>query len=128
VGEATKRPRAIRQTINEAAGIAQTILDLQGGDMTAYWIAHVTVLDPAKYKGYMDIAPQAFNKFGAVFLARGGASEVLEGESFERHVVIQFKDMQTALDCYHSPEYQAAKQKRDGHCRAQITIVEGLDA
>ena len=95
--------------------------------MTAYWIAHVTVLDPAKYKGYMDIAPQAFNKFGAVFLARGGASEVLEGESFERHVVIQFKDMQTALDCYHSREYQAAKQKRDGHCRAQITIVEGLD-
>ncbi|EDZ99762.1 protein of unknown function DUF1330 [Burkholderia sp. H160] len=95
--------------------------------MTAYWIAHVTVLDPAKYKGYMDIAPQAFNKFGAVFLARGGASEVLEGESFERHVVIQFKDMRTALDCYHSPEYQAAKQKRDGHCRAQITLVEGLD-
>ncbi|MEM5296070.1 DUF1330 domain-containing protein [Burkholderia sp. JPY481] len=94
--------------------------------MAAYWIAHVTVLDAAKYKGYTDIAPQAFNKYGAVFLARGGASEVLEGESFERHVVIRFRDMQTALDCYHSPEYQAAKQKRDGHCRAQITIVEGL--
>jgi len=94
--------------------------------MTAYWIAHVTALDPEKYKGYTDLAPQAFKKFGAVFLARGGASEVLEGESFERHVVIQFKDLETALDCYRSPEYQAAKQKRDGYCRAQITIVEGL--
>jgi uncharacterized protein (DUF1330 family) len=94
--------------------------------MTAYWIAHVTVLDVDQYKGYTDAAPAAFRKFGAIFLARGGAFEVLEGEAFQRHVVIQFKDMQTALDCYHSPEYQAAKANRDGHCTAQITIVEGL--
>jgi uncharacterized protein (DUF1330 family) len=94
--------------------------------MTAYWIAHVTVLDADQYKGYTDAAPAAFRKFGAIFLARGGAFEVLEGEAFQRHVVIQFKDMQTALDCYHSPEYQAAKANRDGHCTAQITIVEGL--
>ncbi|MGF6508850.1 DUF1330 domain-containing protein [Paraburkholderia sp. 32] len=95
--------------------------------MTAYWIAHVTVLNPVKYKDYTDIAPLAFKKFGAVFLARGGASKVLEGESFERHVVIQFSDMQTALNCYSSPEYQSAKQARDGHCIAQVSIVEGLD-
>lgn len=94
--------------------------------MSAFWIAHVTVLDPVKYKDYTDIAPQAFKKFGAVFLARGGEAHVLEGESFERHVVIQFSDMRTALACYHSPEYQASKAKRDGHCRAQITIVEGI--
>ncbi|CAB3655125.1 DUF1330 domain-containing protein [Paraburkholderia rhynchosiae] len=95
--------------------------------MTAYWIAHVTVLNPVKYKDYTDIAPLAFKKFGAVFLARGGASKVLEGESFARHVVIQFSDMQTALDCYSSPEYQSANQARDGHCIAQVSIVEGLD-
>jgi uncharacterized protein (DUF1330 family) len=94
--------------------------------MTAYWIAHVTVLDPVKYKDYTDIAPLAFKKFGAVSLARGGASEGLEGERYERHVVIQFKDLQTALDCYHSPEYQSAKLKRDGHCIAQVAVVEGI--
>jgi uncharacterized protein (DUF1330 family) len=94
--------------------------------MAAYWIAHVTVLDPEQYKGYTDIAPLAFRKYGAVFLARGGVSKVLEGEAFERHVVIQFPDMQTALDCYHSDEYQAAKAKRDGHCVVQVSIVEGL--
>jgi uncharacterized protein (DUF1330 family) len=95
--------------------------------MSAFWIAHVKVLDPANYKDYTDIAPEAFKKFSAVFLARGGAAQVLEGESFERHVVIRFSDMQTALACYHSPEYQAAKSKRDGHCIAQVAIVEGLD-
>ncbi|QGZ64757.1 DUF1330 domain-containing protein [Paraburkholderia acidisoli] len=94
--------------------------------MAAYWIAHVNVLDPEQYKGYTDIAPLAFKKYDAVFLARGGASEVLEGEPFARHVVIQFKDMETALACYRSPEYQEAKSKRDGHCVAQISIVEGL--
>ncbi|MFB9127365.1 DUF1330 domain-containing protein [Paraburkholderia dipogonis] len=96
--------------------------------MTAYWIAHVTVLDPVKYKDYTDIAPLAFKKFGAVFLARGGVSETLEGASAERHVVIQFKDLQTALDCYNSSEYQSAKLKRDGHCVAQVVVVEGCNA
>lgn len=96
--------------------------------MTAYWIAHVSVLDADKYKGYTDLAPEAFKKYGAVFLARGGAFEALEGEVFQRHVVIQFKDMETALACYRSPEYQAAKAKRDGYCTAQIAIVEGLPA
>ncbi|PQV47671.1 DUF1330 domain-containing protein [Paraburkholderia sp. BL21I4N1] len=95
--------------------------------MAAYWIAHVTVLDPVKYKDYTDIAPLAFRKFGGVFLARGGASKVLEGEPFERHVVIQFSDMETALACYDSPEYQSAKAKREGHCKAQVSIVEGLE-
>lgn len=95
--------------------------------MSAYWIAHVTVLDPEKYKDYTDIAPLAFKKYGAQFLARGGKAKSLEGESFERHVVIRFDDMKTALECYHSPEYQAAKAKRDGHCRALISIVEGLE-
>ena len=94
--------------------------------MTAFWIAHVTVLDPEKYREYTDVAPNAFRKYGAVFLARGGAYQVLEGEPFERHVVIQFNDMQTALDCYNSPEYQSARAKRNGYCTAQVTIVEGL--
>lgn len=94
--------------------------------MTAYWIAHVTVSDPAKYKDYTDVAPAAFQKFGATFLARGGRSRSLEGEPFERHVVIQFPDLKTAQACYDSEEYQAAKAKRDGHCRAQVAIVEGV--
>ena len=95
--------------------------------MTAYWIAHVTVLDPVKYKDYTDIAPLAFKKFGAVFLARGGAAQVLEGESFARHVVIRFPDMQTALDCYRSPGYQAAVQIRLPVSTVDMVVIEGYD-
>lgn len=95
--------------------------------MTAYWIAHVTVTDPAAYQGYQALAPAAFAAHGARFLARGGAHEVLEGPVLERHVVIEFPSLAAAQACYHSPEYQAAKARRDGAATAHVVIVEGLD-
>ncbi|MEO5615504.1 MAG: DUF1330 domain-containing protein [Cypionkella sp.] len=94
--------------------------------MPAYWIAHVTVADPDRYKGYQTLAPLAFAKFGAKFLARGGCSDSPEGPGFDRHVVIEFPDLATAQACYASPEYQAAKAERAGAAEVMITIVEGL--
>lgn len=94
--------------------------------MTAYWIAHVTVTDPDRYKGYQALAPAAFAAHGARFLARGGAFEVKEGPALDRHVVIEFPSMEAARACYASAEYQAAKAQRDGACIAHVTLVEGL--
>lgn len=91
-----------------------------------YWIAFVTVTDPDRYAGYQQLAPLAFAKFGARFLARGGSFETLEGPAFERHVVIEFDSKAQALACYNSPEYQAAREKRNAACIASIAIVEGL--
>ncbi|KKW68057.1 hypothetical protein AAV94_07880 [Lampropedia cohaerens] len=96
--------------------------------MPAYWIAHVDVHDPQQYRNYTDLAPEAFRKYGAKFLARGGKSQTLEGPAFERNVVIEFPDFQAAIDCYNSAEYQLAKTKRIGHAVSQVTIVEGLQA
>lgn len=94
--------------------------------MTAYWIAHVTVTDPKKYAGYQSLAPAAFAKYGAVFLARGGASQVMEGADFARHVIIEFPSLDAARACYASPEYTTARDARHGACIAQVTLVEGL--
>jgi uncharacterized protein (DUF1330 family) len=94
--------------------------------MPAYWIAHVTVTDPESYKGYQTLAPAAFAKYGAKFLARGGDFVSPEGANFDRHVVIEFTDLATAKACYASPEYQAARQHRQGAAKVMITIVEGL--
>jgi uncharacterized protein (DUF1330 family) len=92
----------------------------------AYWIAHVTVSNPEQYKLYADAAPEAFKKYKAVILARGGAHEQMEGRGRPRNVVIEFPSLQDALDCYDSPEYQAAKAKRKGAGEADIVIVEGV--
>ena len=94
--------------------------------MTAYWIAHVTVIDPEAYQGYQALAPAAFAAHGARFLARGGAHEVLEGPVLDRHVVIEFPTLATARACYQSAEYQAARARREGAALAQVVSVEGL--
>lgn len=92
----------------------------------AYWIAHVTVTDPEQYKQYAGATPEAFKKYGATVLARAGTSHQMEGEGRPRNVVIEFPSLQAALDCYNSPEYQAAKAKRKGAGIAEIVLVEGV--
>lgn len=91
-----------------------------------YWIAFVTVTDTERYKGYQDTAPAAFAKYDARFLARGGEAETLEGDAFERHVVIEFASIAQARACYNSSEYKAARSHRASACKANIAIVEGL--
>jgi uncharacterized protein (DUF1330 family) len=90
-----------------------------------YWIAHVTVTDPEQYAIYAAATAEPFAKYGANVLARGGAYTALEGADRPRNVVIEFPTMQAALDCYNSPEYQAARANRIGAGVADITIVEG---
>jgi len=91
-----------------------------------YWIAHVEVTDPDQYVHYVEGAKAAFVKYGASFLARGGRSEEVEGAlGRSRHVVIEFPSYQAALDCYNSPEYQAARAHRVDAGIATITLVEG---
>ncbi|MEH6737067.1 MAG: DUF1330 domain-containing protein [Sulfitobacter sp.] len=91
-----------------------------------YWIAFVTVTDPNTYIGYQQLAPAAFKKYGARFLARGGEAETLEGEAWQRHIVIEFDSKAQAIACYNSPEYQDARRHRTEACTANIAIVEGL--
>lgn len=94
----------------------------------AYWIARVDVRDPERYKDYVATAKPAFEKFGANFLARGGAYDALEGKARGRNVVIEFPSIDSARACYNSPEYQAAKAIRQQCAEAELVIVEGYDS
>jgi len=91
----------------------------------AYWIANVTITDPEAYKGYQAIAPEAFKAYGARFLARG-AAETLEGEAWDRRVIIEFDSLEQARACYNSDLYQAARRKRAGACKADIALIEAV--
>lgn len=92
-----------------------------------YWIAHVDVRDPERYKDYVATAKPAFERHGAKFLARGGKWQGMEGKGRGRNVVIEFPSMQAALDCYNSAEYQAAKAIRLTVAEAEMVIVEGAE-
>jgi uncharacterized protein (DUF1330 family) len=75
-----------------------------------YWVGHVDVADPNAYRAYVEANAEPFAKYGARFLVRAGRFEVVEGAVRARQVVIEFADYETALACYRSPEYQAAKE------------------
>jgi uncharacterized protein (DUF1330 family) len=92
-----------------------------------YWIAHVDVTDAEAYKAYVAANAAAFAKYGAQFLVRAGRHTVVEGAAKPRQVVIAFKDYETALACYHSPEYQAAKRLRDPVSSCDLVIAEGYE-
>ena len=91
-----------------------------------YWIARIDVKDPERYKDYVSTARPAFEKYDANFLARGGAYHVLEGQARGRNVVIEFPSLQAAVDCYNSPEYQAAKAIRITVADGEMLLVEGV--
>jgi len=93
----------------------------------AYWVAHVDVRDPQAYEAYRAANAVPFAKYGARFLIRGGVGEVVEGTAKSRHVVIEFADYETAMTCYNSPEYQAAKALRDPVSEGDLVIVEGYE-
>ncbi len=92
-----------------------------------YWIARVDVADAEGYKAYVAANAVPFAKYGARFLVRAGRFEAVEGASRSRNVVIEFQDYETALACYRSPEYLAAKALREGASVADIVIIEGYD-
>ena len=92
-----------------------------------YWIASVDVTDPEGYKAYVAANAEAFHKFGAKFLTRGGKSEPLEGKLRSRIVVIEFPSYEAAVNCYRSAEYAKARNLREGKSVADIVAVEGYD-
>ncbi|MEL6361927.1 MAG: DUF1330 domain-containing protein [Pseudomonadota bacterium] len=90
-----------------------------------YWIGHVDVHSPEDYPGYQKAAQAAYEKYGARFLVRGGHSDVVEGASRARHVVVEFDTIEQARACYQSAEYQQAAKIRQANAVSDIIIVEG---
>ena len=94
-----------------------------------YWIGRIDVHDLEAYKKYVAANGDAFAKYGANFLVRGGQFENPEGTSRSRNVVLEFESYEKALACYHSEEYQSIIGLRtaDGVSEGDMVIIEGYD-
>jgi uncharacterized protein (DUF1330 family) len=94
-----------------------------------YWIGHVNVTNPERYKDYVAANAAPLRKYGARFLVRNGESQVVEGGlAGRRHVVIEFDSYALAKACYESPEYQAAIKIREEASTGDLVIIEGYEA
>jgi len=94
--------------------------------ITALWIAHVTVTDAEAYARYANGATAAIQAHGGVFLARGGRYVQLEGADRPRNVVARFPSLEQAVECYNSPEYQAALAHAKGAALRDLMVVEEI--
>lgn len=91
-------------------------------------IAQIDVTDPEHYKNYVAAVGATVEKFGGVYIARGGEAETVEGEiPGSRSVIIRFPSYQAARDWYRSPEYSEVKLIRQAASTGAMTIVEGLE-
>lgn len=92
-----------------------------------YWIVRVDITDQEQYKLYIAANAGPFKKYGGRFLVRAGRFENPEGTSRSRNAIIEFPSYESALECWRSPEYQAAIKLRQPVSTIDLVIIEGYD-
>jgi len=95
--------------------------------MPAYLIADIDVTDPVGYDEYKKRVPAVIAAHGGRYLARGGASEVLEGTwRPQRSAIIEFPNLASMKAFWESPEYQPLREIRERSAKSNLVVIEGL--
>lgn len=94
--------------------------------MPAYIVSRVSIEDAAAMQDYMADAPATVEAYGGKYLVRTPDIEVLEGEAdYNRMVVLEFPDKQSALAWYHSEDYRDLREARWKAASAHIVVLPG---
>ena len=94
--------------------------------MAAYVIARINVTQAEDYQTYASQTVASAERAGGTFLVKGGPQTQIEGNSPDRHVIIQFENRQAALDWYNSPEYQRILPIAISSSERDIVVVDGF--
>ena len=95
--------------------------------MVAYVINDMEVTNPQLLDEYKKLSPATVIQYGGRFLARGGQTEVLEGDwSPKRVVILEFPSLAEAKAWANSPEYAPAKRVRQQASKSNIIVVDGV--
>jgi uncharacterized protein (DUF1330 family) len=96
--------------------------------MSAYCIVYEQLEDPEMFERYRSQVVPTIEAYGGRFVVRGGEFTILEGDlEIERIAMVEFPSRQTALDWYHSPEYQAILPLRLDSTRCHFVVVDGVE-
>ena len=95
--------------------------------MAAYVILDIDVKDPAGYEEYKKQGAPTILAYGGKPLARGGKTEVLEGDwQPKRVVLLEFNSIEEARRWWNSPEYNEAKKLRHRSADTNVDFLEGF--
>jgi uncharacterized protein (DUF1330 family) len=95
--------------------------------MSAYFVIELDITNLAAMGSYRAAVGATIEQYGGRFLARGGATELIEGgPEPKRIVIIEFSDTAAFKRWYNSPEYQKILPGRLDNSTARGFIVEGV--
>ena len=95
--------------------------------MPAYLIADVEVIDHAGFEEYRQKVLATISAHGGRYLARGGATEVLEGTwSPSRCIILEFPHLAQFKAWWSSPEYLPLRAIRERTAKSNLVVTEGL--
>jgi uncharacterized protein (DUF1330 family) len=94
--------------------------------MPTYIISRVSISDAETMSAYMQAAPETVEDFGGRYLVRTADITPLEGSAdYDRVVVLEFPDRESALGWYNSDEYRHLRDVRWRSADAHIVCVPG---
>ena len=95
--------------------------------MSVYVIVNIDIQDLAAYEAYKLGAPALVKKHGGEYLARGGATDVLEGDwTPSRVALLKFPDLASVKAMQSDPAYLPLKAIRHSTAQTQMVAVQGI--
>ena len=95
--------------------------------MPAYFVIELEVTNLDAMGPYRAAVGATIEQYGGRFLARAGATELIEGgPEPKRIVIVEFTDTAAFKRWYNSPEYQKILPGRLDNSTARGFIVEGV--
>jgi uncharacterized protein (DUF1330 family) len=93
----------------------------------AYWIAkYKKINNQEALTNYAEKAKKIIESFGGKALVRGGNYVTFEGEDFIRTVIWEFANIDIAIKCHDSKDYQDAWSIAKNTTIRDLLIVEGI--
>ena len=93
----------------------------------AYWIAKYKKIDNQEALAkYAEKAKKVIESLGGKALVRGGKYITFEGEDFIRTVIWEFENIDIAIKCHDSKDYQEAWSVAKNTTIRDLLIVEGV--
>lgn len=95
--------------------------------MPAFLIVDIEIHDVPTFAEYGKQVPPLVAKHGGKYVARGGKTEVMEGDWDPKRLgIIQFPDMDSVRAFLNDPEYLPIKALRHKSSKTNAVAVEGV--
>lgn len=97
--------------------------------MPAYVIASVRFANADKAQEYGGQVAATIAAYGGRYLARGGQTEVSEGDWQLAYVtVVEFSSLDQAKSWYDSEDYRGLRSLRLEHAQSNLAFIDGIAA